>query len=73
VLALDWTSSTAGTSLEPGEVRDHLVSLAPRRLVPRYIDMVEGLPRTQAMQRVQKNVLRERGVSETTWDAEGRR
>jgi crotonobetaine/carnitine-CoA ligase len=63
----------AGTRLEPGEVRDHLASLAPRRLVPRYIDIVEGLPRTQAMQRVQKNVLRERGVSETTWDAEGRR
>jgi crotonobetaine/carnitine-CoA ligase len=59
-----------GAELHPAEVRDHLASMAPRHLVPRYIDVVTELPRTTAMRRVQKSILRARGVTTTTWDGE---
>jgi crotonobetaine/carnitine-CoA ligase len=59
-----------GAELHPAEVRDHLASMAPRHLVPRYIDVVAELPRTTAMRRVQKSILRARGVTTTTWDGE---
>ena len=42
----------------------------PRFAVPRYIELVEDLPRN-AVGRVLKYVLRERGVTPQTWDREG--
>ena len=36
-------------------------------MVPRYIDIVAEFPRTMTG-KVQKYVLRERGVTDTTWD-----
>jgi crotonobetaine/carnitine-CoA ligase len=36
-------------------------------MVPRYIDFVDELPQT-ATEKVRKKVLREQGVTETTWD-----
>jgi crotonobetaine/carnitine-CoA ligase len=39
----------------------------PRFSIPRYIDIVEDLPRTENG-KVQKYKLRERGVTSTTWD-----
>jgi crotonobetaine/carnitine-CoA ligase len=45
-------------------VRPRLPSFA----VPRYVDLVSALPRTPT-ERVQKNVLRETGVTALTWDA----
>jgi len=36
--------------------------------VPRYIDVVAELPRNTTSLRVQKFVLRDRGVTPTTWD-----
>ena len=35
--------------------------------IPRYLDIVDALPLTENG-KVRKFVLRERGVSETTWD-----
>ena len=36
-------------------------------MVPRYVDIVESLPRTPT-EKVQKALLRDRGVTGTTWD-----
>jgi len=37
--------------------------------VPRYLEFVDELPRTEAL-RADKQALRERGVSEASWDRE---
>lgn len=41
----------------------------PRFAVPRYIEFVESLPKTPTS-KVQKNLLRQQGVTSTTWDRE---
>jgi crotonobetaine/carnitine-CoA ligase len=40
----------------------------PAYMVPRYVDVVAELPRNTTSLRVQKVVLRERGVTPTSWD-----
>lgn len=61
--------------LKPGAEMDFpafgadLVERMPRFMVPRYVEVVAELPRTATM-RVQKNILREIGVSPSTWDRE---
>ena len=42
---------------------------APYFFVPRYVELVDDLPRTPTG-RVQKFELRERGPSDGTWDAQ---
>jgi len=40
----------------------------PRFMVPRYLEIVDDLPRTEATLRVQKIKLRERPFNARTWD-----
>ena len=40
-----------------------------RHMVPRYVDLVDRLPRTPT-EKVEKAALRRRGVTPTTWDGE---
>ena len=42
-----------------------------RHMVPRYVDIVDELPRTPT-EKVRKDTLRERGVTATTWDRDYR-
>jgi len=63
----------AALVIKPGAAADH-AALArhceerlPRFAVPRYIDLVDELPRTENG-KVQKYKLRERGVTATTWE-----
>ena len=53
----------------PEAVIAFLEDRLPYYAVPRYLDYIESLPRTVAL-RPDKMSLRERGVSETTWDRE---
>ena len=53
----------------PEELLNHCAERMPRFAVPRYIELVEDLPRN-AVGRVLKYVLRERGVTPQTWDRE---
>ena len=53
----------------PEELFEHCAERMPRFAVPRYIELVEDLPRN-AVGRVLKYVLRERGVTPQTWDRE---
>ncbi|MBV1918095.1 MAG: AMP-binding protein [Sphingomonadaceae bacterium] len=56
-----------GHSLSAEELATYVNSNAPYYFVPRYIEFVDSLPYTPT-DKVQKYVLRERGVSAETWD-----
>jgi crotonobetaine/carnitine-CoA ligase len=45
----------------------------PRSMLPRYIDFVEELPKTDATLRTKKARLRELPLTADTWDAEAAR
>ena len=54
-------------ALDPHKLIQFLDGQMPYFMIPRYIDIVSELPRTMTG-KVQKYVLRERGVSDATWD-----
>ncbi len=58
-----------GTTIDPLELTTFLVPRMPYFTVPRYIEVIDELPKTQTM-KVQKHVLRDRGNSASTWDRE---
>ncbi|MDH6219072.1 AMP-binding protein [Streptomyces pseudovenezuelae] len=58
-----------GHLLDPRDLARHCAGELPAFAVPRYIDAVLELPLT-ATGKVRKAVLRERGVTATTWDRE---
>jgi crotonobetaine/carnitine-CoA ligase len=53
----------------PEDVIEFVTSRLPYFAVPRYLEFVEEFPRTIAL-RVDKQALRDRGISDTTWDRE---
>jgi crotonobetaine/carnitine-CoA ligase len=58
----------AGSTVEPAELLDHFRDLAPRHMVPRYIEITDTpLPRTPT-EKVARNSLRQRGVGPATFD-----
>jgi len=57
-----------GCHLDPAELLSFVVPRMPRFAVPRYVEVVDELPKTQATQRVQKAKVRETGVTAATWD-----
>jgi crotonobetaine/carnitine-CoA ligase len=57
----------AGTQLDPIALMDHCQPRLAYFAIPRYLDIVPELPLTENG-KVRKFVLRERGVSEATWD-----
>ena len=60
---------TAGGRLDPAGTLRHLYRAMPYFMVPRYLEVVTELPRTQTM-RVQKVALRAAGVTAQVWDCE---
>ena len=58
-----------GTTIDPVAVIRFCESRMPHFAVPRYLEVVEDLPRTENG-KVRKTVLRERGVGPATWDRE---
>ena len=60
-----------GAALDPAELARFCRTRLPRFAIPRYIDVVADLPRTENG-KVQKFRLRERGVTAATWDREAR-
>jgi len=57
----------AGADLSLADVVAHADAVLPRFARPRYVELVDALPKTPT-ERVQKAALRERGVREGTWD-----
>ena len=58
----------AGASISPKELCVDLEGRMTRFMVPRYVEFVDALPKTQATQRIIKAELRQRGVGGHTWD-----
>jgi crotonobetaine/carnitine-CoA ligase len=62
-----------GAHVSPEDLIAFLEVRAPKYMVPRYLEFVIELPRTDATQRVRKVELRMRGITEQTWDREAHR
>lgn len=63
----------AGTELEPEELVEFCRERLPRFMVPRYVEIVDSLPRTPT-DKIAKYMLRaqgNKGITPTTWDREG--
>jgi crotonobetaine/carnitine-CoA ligase len=60
-----------GASLTPEELVEFCVEHLPKFMVPRYIEFLDALPRTPT-DKVAKYKLRERGLTDKTWDGEKR-
>ena len=54
-------------TIDPVELLMHLARRLPHYMVPRYIEIIDSLPRTPT-NKVRKAVLRESGVGPGTWD-----
>lgn len=61
----------SGVALDPAELVEFCATRLARHMVPRYIDVVDELPRTPT-EKVRKELLRARGITETTWDRDAR-
>jgi carnitine-CoA ligase len=57
-----------GKKIEPEKLMKYLEKRMPVFMIPRFIRFDKSLPKT-GTQRVQKNKLREKGVTKDTWDA----
>jgi crotonobetaine/carnitine-CoA ligase len=53
--------------VDPAELIDFCTTRMGRHMVPRYIDVLDALPRTPT-EKVEKALLRKRGVTATTWE-----
>jgi carnitine-CoA ligase len=56
-----------GESLQPEELVAFCAERLPRSMVPRYVEMIDALPRTPT-DKVAKYRLRDAGLTSTTWD-----
>lgn len=60
-------ATAPGKSVDPAELTEFLVPRMAHFMVPRYVRIVDSLPRTPT-EKVQKVVLRQEGVTADTWD-----
>jgi crotonobetaine/carnitine-CoA ligase len=58
-----------GQSIDPKELLEFLVPRLPHFMVPRYVRIVDALPKTPT-QKIQKHLLRSAGLTDDTWDRE---
>lgn len=59
-----------GASLEPAELIGFLIPRMPRFMIPRYVEVVDALPKTEATLRTRKMSLRPGALNSRTWDRE---
>jgi crotonobetaine/carnitine-CoA ligase len=57
-----------GQHFDPAGLRDWLVPRMPRFMLPRFVRVVDALPRNETSLRVQKFRLRAEGVTPGTWE-----
>jgi crotonobetaine/carnitine-CoA ligase len=60
----------AEPGLQPADLHAYLTDRMPAFMQPRFIRIVEELPRNATTGRVRKHELRAEGVTATTWDAQ---
>jgi carnitine-CoA ligase len=61
---------TPGEELRPEDLIEFLAPRMARFMIPRYVEIVAELPKTDATFRTQKVKLREQALNERTWDRE---
>jgi len=54
--------------LDPAELIKYLVPIMPKFMIPRFVKFRDTLPKTPT-NRVQKNKLRDEGITKDTWDS----
>jgi crotonobetaine/carnitine-CoA ligase len=59
----------SGRTIDPTELVEYLVPRMPRHMLPRFIEIVDELPRTPSF-KIKKADLRSAGVTPATWDRE---
>jgi crotonobetaine/carnitine-CoA ligase len=59
-----------GAALDPRQLVDFCAPRMAVHMLPRYVEIVESLPRTPT-EKVEKSVLRRRGLTASTWDRAG--
>ena len=64
-----WIKPKADVSLDLEDLIRHCAENMAYFMVPRYIDIVEEVPRTGTL-RVQKAAMKKQGVTDATWDRE---
>ena len=52
----------------PERLIEYLIPRMPRFAIPRYLEVWDELPKTEATARIQKAKIRQAGVSARTWD-----
>jgi crotonobetaine/carnitine-CoA ligase len=57
-------------TFDPAGLIAFLEERMPRFMVPRYLEVMDDLPRNETSMRVKKFELRSRGVTDATWDRE---
>jgi crotonobetaine/carnitine-CoA ligase len=62
-----------GAEVDPAALIAFLEERMPRFMVPRYVEVMDDLPRNETSMRVRKFELRQRGVGPQTWDREAHR
>ena len=58
----------SGCLIKPEELFAWCQAKLPKFMMPRYIEFVEELPKS-ASEKIQKTLLKERGITSSTWDA----
>ena len=53
---------------DAAELMEFLIPKMPRFAIPRFVEVWDELPKTEATARIQKARIRESGVTDTTWD-----
>jgi crotonobetaine/carnitine-CoA ligase len=56
------------SALTEQQLVEHLIPIMPRFMIPRFIEFIPEFPKTEATARTKKVELRERGVTDATWD-----
>lgn len=64
-----WVKPREGVELDLKDIIKHCADNMAYFMVPRYIDIVDHIPRTETL-RVMKTDLKKRGVTDRTWDRE---
>jgi carnitine-CoA ligase len=59
----------SGASIDPEEIIQHLLPRMARHMLPRFIRVIDELPKTPTA-KVEKHVLRAEGLTADTWDRE---
>ena len=59
-----------GAAVDPAALLAWLEPRTPRYMLPRYVDVVDDLPRNTTTGRIKKHELRAQGIGPATWDRE---